>query len=845
MAQPDPYVRDYDFQGYQTGHPSTPLPGDKVNDEFDAIANAVDQIRMRIADLQRDDLEVHNEVIGFDQLKDELRHGFTTPTVWTAGTAYALGSQVYLGRKVYAALKAHTASSLFNIDNNAGKWYLLADFTAVTAVDESAAQAADSAAASAVAAAASATTALTKASAASTSETNAATSAAAAAASAASIAAGNFLDKATFDPNSVGGNVFDMANMAEATDAKIMTAAERTKLGIAVTSTATDASTFGFVAGKDATPADKSMVVPTVERVDSETLYKAADRTALKALSGTAHATVYLREAGRDGIFKWDSSDLSAKVTIDTAEGIYVAPTSDATGASGAWVRVTASLNEFMFGATGDGTTDDAAAVQAMFALAPVVGLPIVSAAGTFVCSGITVSSDTHLRANGLTIYKQTSDTDTKMLNIGGNTNISIKDLELDGNSKATLPIAGGAGNKSIEVSGCIVHDTTATSGALILIGISTDVSAQTDIRIIGNYCYNSTTGGIAAYGNQVVIDGNNVRNTTGAGISYVTDGITITGNTVDGVTGTVGLADCITGYDEGNTDFVISSNVCKNGNNNGIHVGGNRGVISNNSIYNPSQRGITAWSAPNAAPTAGSNIAITGNTIESPGNDGIASWNVAGLTVTGNVIDTPVGGGIVLTGITNFSVAGNSVKDATSHGINADADCSVGAISGNVVNGSGGYGINWNGTKITVSGNTLTGCTSGPLRDSYTGTDGDNFCTGNNCFDNTQALPLSANTADVLKGNRTDAADTIGAGATLTLRADGEVFTLANTGTITAIAGSFKNRVVTLRASGLWTMTDGTALKLAGDFTPTIGSTITLMCDGAGNWYETSRSVN
>lgn len=33
MAQPLPYERDYDFQNFQSGHPSTPLPGDKVNAE--------------------------------------------------------------------------------------------------------------------------------------------------------------------------------------------------------------------------------------------------------------------------------------------------------------------------------------------------------------------------------------------------------------------------------------------------------------------------------------------------------------------------------------------------------------------------------------------------------------------------------------------------------------------------------------------------------------------------------------------------------------------------------------------------------------------------------------------
>jgi hypothetical protein len=41
----------------------------------------------------------------------------------------------------------------------------------------------------------------------------------------------------------------------------------------------------------------------------------------------------------RAGTFEFDGSDLSSKVTDDPKQGIYIAPSSDPTGASGAWVR--------------------------------------------------------------------------------------------------------------------------------------------------------------------------------------------------------------------------------------------------------------------------------------------------------------------------------------------------------------------------------------------------------------------------------------------------------------------------------------------------------------------------
>jgi len=94
-----------------------------------------------------------------------------------------------------------------------------------------------------------------------------------------------------------------------------------------------------------------------------------ATRTALAAFTTAADKDrpILLTEAGREGWFKWDASDLSAIVAIDTLQGIYVAPTSAPTGASGAWVR---QYNGFpraeWFGAALDnGAVDSGAALQA------------------------------------------------------------------------------------------------------------------------------------------------------------------------------------------------------------------------------------------------------------------------------------------------------------------------------------------------------------------------------------------------------------------------------------------------------------------------------------------------
>lgn len=89
-------------------------------------------------------------------------------------------------------------------------------------------------------------------------------------------------------------------------------------------------------------------------------------RGALAALSPVVNNQVaFLTEAGREGMFVFSTANLSASVTADPAEAFYVAPASASTGASGAWVRRYAGAKiATWFGATGDGSTDDALALQ-------------------------------------------------------------------------------------------------------------------------------------------------------------------------------------------------------------------------------------------------------------------------------------------------------------------------------------------------------------------------------------------------------------------------------------------------------------------------------------------------
>ena len=104
----------------------------------------------------------------------------------------------------------------------------------------------------------------------------------------------------------------------------------------------------------------------------SSNQFYVADRTALKAVNSGAITSAYLAESGREGIFNFISGDQSAKITLDTNEGIYIAPNTDPTGASGAWVRSFdfSNYQTSWFGAVADYSTDNTALINSMVAVA-------------------------------------------------------------------------------------------------------------------------------------------------------------------------------------------------------------------------------------------------------------------------------------------------------------------------------------------------------------------------------------------------------------------------------------------------------------------------------------------
>lgn len=191
MAQPTKYVPAFNFGDAQAADPTAPVPGEKIDVEYLRVKRTLDEILANLALIQRDDTAVANKTIGFDQLKDELNgFGFNPPSPWVSAKQYVARDTVFAGDAFYRCEVAHT-SGVFAADLAAGRWLLVADFTASNAAAAASAAAAATSATNAAASAASALSSKNDAADSATSALSSKNDAAASAAYAASVVTGS------------------------------------------------------------------------------------------------------------------------------------------------------------------------------------------------------------------------------------------------------------------------------------------------------------------------------------------------------------------------------------------------------------------------------------------------------------------------------------------------------------------------------------------------------------------------------------------------------------------------------------------------------------------------------
>jgi hypothetical protein len=135
MTQPTPYNRDnlngetY-FTDWTTSHPTTPQQGNKMDQEYNAIALTLGEVLTNLALIQRDDGGLANASVGTDQLKSDISAGVNPPAAWVTATVYAKNDTVINGTGWYRCIVAHT-SGTFATDLAAGDWTLLFNMTAL------------------------------------------------------------------------------------------------------------------------------------------------------------------------------------------------------------------------------------------------------------------------------------------------------------------------------------------------------------------------------------------------------------------------------------------------------------------------------------------------------------------------------------------------------------------------------------------------------------------------------------------------------------------------------------------------------------------------------------------
>lgn len=323
----------------------------------------------------------------------------------------------------------------------------------------------------------------------------------------------------------------------------------------------------------------------------SDSAYAIVDTVAeVQALTGTdGEDMVQLVAAGREGLFVWSTEDESANITADTEQGIYIAPDSDNTGASGAWVRrFSGPVSVSWYGALGDSSTDDTAAFQAALDSGHDVHIPGLRGGNYYAVDTVLTCGTAGQRISGdgdrSEIRQSGSDANANVFYVNGVEGVQFRDLYVRPGTTITSTYHGFAfyfttGSHRGKVFNCLVTDHR--RGGIMFVGSNyceaafntmkdsvvnpaTDNSSQAGVDIwLVNGCNNcnihdniSRAGAGTGVSIQAIVDSvndhnviadNNISEAYAYGIyvyvgdaDWEVDHNVITGNVIDTVYGSV-----------------------------------------------------------------------------------------------------------------------------------------------------------------------------------------------------------------------------------------------------------------------------------------------------------------
>ena len=553
------------------------------------------------------------------------------------------------------------------------------------------------------------------------------------------------------------------------------------------------------------------------------------------------------------------------------------------------------NVKEDVYGAIGDGITDDTASIQSAIDTASATGGMVYLPVGTYKISSrlslfnnITVlgasrgakiqqsvvtdgfygnsvvsvnienlhvagtgPDQTDVGTDGAGIYFETNCRDIRVQNC----NVEAFDDGIFVSNMSRLFVRGcyfnenaGAGVRALNLSEGVISDN-------ILDGSRT----SGDLRNSFNGVWFSATNN--GYTNNVAVTGNVVKNTSFEAYLIKGEYNTVVGNVAD---------NCLTGVTlesnsgetlqpvRGGTYNVVTGNVIRNTVDAGIRIGNNAGsnvlaahsnVIADNTIK-------IAGGGVDVALDSFDNT-ISGNRISNLSSHGIST----GATAARNMIDSnwisqaSNGHGILIQGGFGNVVKNNSVFSSAQDGIRLTSTNTHTQVLGNLCvdndrdDTSTFHGIHVNaGDFAQVSGNKCynTDPTVGQVRGIQV--------SGNSCAVSDNDVRRNTNSSGIGVGGTDNIIDdnnvtgflpAVASGAgEIALPVPYRYVTLTGTSAVTGLKAIHGGAITTLKTTATASLTDGENLKLAGNFSGTADDTITLICDGT-NFFEMSRSAN
>lgn len=131
MSQPTRYSLSYDFTGFQSANPNTPLPADKLEIEFINLERTTGETITNLGLIQRSDGKLNNGIVEYDSLSNSTKALLGTPLTprgdWAQLTDYKVLDLVTVGDTTYIANTSHSSGTNFTADLVAGRWQLWAN----------------------------------------------------------------------------------------------------------------------------------------------------------------------------------------------------------------------------------------------------------------------------------------------------------------------------------------------------------------------------------------------------------------------------------------------------------------------------------------------------------------------------------------------------------------------------------------------------------------------------------------------------------------------------------------------------------------------------------------------